>query len=149
MTSKFYSTASYRFKHFFGLEQPEDKSFFGKLFGSEKKQHSFFSFGKAKSGASWPDWTNPWQRSKKALIVFAAKVLALVIILKLSWSTLKSFAYLPIAWLSTPSRQEVTTPVMAGTIDARTQLELKQVELELHKLKLEIEKEKARNAAKR
>ena len=95
------------------------------------------------------------------MLVFAAKFLLAIVILKVSWNTLKSLIYMPIEWAQSPfsknaeveatetipfdkHNEKTEIPEKEEFEDAKTQLEIRKVELELAKLKLEIEKEKTR-----
>ena len=90
MLAKAQQGAMYRVKVFFGL-QKEEPRWFNRIFGSkEPKQYNYFG-QKVVNGGSW----NPLTRSKTAAKWFIAKVIALVIVLKLSWAFLKSLVLSP------------------------------------------------------
>ena len=145
--------ALYRFRYFFGLKQ-EEKTWYSRLMGGGNNQDSYFNiFGQQAANEHW----NPLQRSKSAAKWFIAKVIVFILCLKLSWNFLKSLILYPFYggggsttnYVQPVVVKESPQPVAAPPrIDAKTQLELKQVELELAKLKLEIEKEKTKNASK-
>ena len=83
----------YRFRNFLGLKQ-EEKTWYSRLMGSGNKQEndSYFNiFGHQASHDAW----NPLQRSKSAAKWFIAKVIILVLCLKLSWNFLKSLIMYP------------------------------------------------------
>ena len=79
-------------------------------------------FGKFKEqifgGKTTSIFTNPYQSAKWALIKLFLKVAGVIIVLKLSWSAIKNFAFGP----------------RAPKVDNKTALDIKQLELEITKL---------------
>ena len=49
---------------------------------------------------------NPMKQTRNVLIKFSLKVFAFLLILKLSWNTLKAILYKPIEWMTKPYEKQ-------------------------------------------